>query len=152
MKIAAGKKKIKELEDEILRLLNEAQGSLLDDEQLVNTLQTSKSTSAEVTEQLAVSEKTEARLTRLARATVRYACLHFVLRHERHGQDRPDVPVLAGRLHQSLQAQHRPQSAKSAPRGANQQLERSPHLRRVQVHLPRPFREAQAAVLLPDDR
>uniref|UniRef100_A0A1I8HFN9 AAA domain-containing protein n=1 Tax=Macrostomum lignano TaxID=282301 RepID=A0A1I8HFN9_9PLAT len=62
MKIAAGKKKIKELEDEILRLLNEAQGSLLDDEQLVNTLQTSKSTSAEVTEQLAVSEKTEAQI------------------------------------------------------------------------------------------
>lgn len=43
--IAAGKRKLTELEDEILRLLNEAQGSLLDDEQLVNTLQTSKVTS-----------------------------------------------------------------------------------------------------------
>lgn len=42
MSIAAGRKKIVELEDEILRLLNEAQGSLLDDEQLVNTLQSSK--------------------------------------------------------------------------------------------------------------
>ena len=45
-----------------VRLLNEAQGSLLDDEQLVNTLQTSKKTSEEVTEQLQVSEQTEAKI------------------------------------------------------------------------------------------
>ena len=43
--IAKNKKKLQDLEDEILRLLNEAQGSLLDDEHLVNTLQTSKATS-----------------------------------------------------------------------------------------------------------
>ncbi|XP_062072422.1 dynein axonemal heavy chain 2 isoform X1 [Lepus europaeus] len=57
--IAAGKRKLKELEDEILRLLNEATGSLLDDVQLVNTLRTSKVTAAEVTEQLETSETTE---------------------------------------------------------------------------------------------
>ncbi|XP_069857588.1 dynein axonemal heavy chain 2 isoform X5 [Dipodomys merriami] len=57
--IAAGKRKLKELEDEILRLLNEATGSLLDDVQLVNTLQTSKITASEVTEQLETSETTE---------------------------------------------------------------------------------------------
>ncbi|XP_053425879.1 dynein axonemal heavy chain 2 isoform X5 [Nycticebus coucang] len=57
--IAAGKRKLKELEDEILRLLNEATGSLLDDVQLVNTLQTSKVTAMEVTEQLETSETTE---------------------------------------------------------------------------------------------
>ncbi|CAH6786111.1 Dnah2 [Phodopus roborovskii] len=57
--IAAGKRKLKELEDEILRLLNEATGSLLDDVQLVNTLQTSKVTATEVTEQLETSETTE---------------------------------------------------------------------------------------------
>ncbi|XP_005399515.1 PREDICTED: dynein heavy chain 2, axonemal isoform X2 [Chinchilla lanigera] len=57
--IAAGKRKLKELEDEILRLLNEATGSLLDDVQLVNTLQTSKVTASEVTEQLETSETTE---------------------------------------------------------------------------------------------
>jgi len=60
--IAAGKNKLQELEDEILRLLNEAQGSLLDDEQLVNTLHSSKITSAEVTEQLAISEQTEIKI------------------------------------------------------------------------------------------
>uniref|UniRef100_A0A452F4R1 Dynein axonemal heavy chain 2 n=1 Tax=Capra hircus TaxID=9925 RepID=A0A452F4R1_CAPHI len=57
--IAAGKRKLKELEDEILRLLNEATGSLLDDVQLVNTLRTSKITATEVTEQLETSETTE---------------------------------------------------------------------------------------------
>ncbi|XP_034502705.1 dynein heavy chain 2, axonemal isoform X3 [Ailuropoda melanoleuca] len=57
--IAAGKRKLKELEDEILRLLNEATGSLLDDVQLVNTLRTSKVTASEVTEQLETSETTE---------------------------------------------------------------------------------------------
>ncbi|XP_032178397.1 dynein heavy chain 2, axonemal isoform X4 [Mustela erminea] len=57
--IAAGKRKLKELEDEILRLLNEATGSLLDDVQLVNTLRTSKVTATEVTEQLETSETTE---------------------------------------------------------------------------------------------
>eukprot|EP00061_Rhincodon_typus_P006125 g26428.t1 len=62
MNIAAGKKKLKELEDEILRLLNEATGSLLDDVQLVNTLQTSKVTATEVAEQIDSSETTEVKI------------------------------------------------------------------------------------------
>ncbi|XP_078389870.1 dynein axonemal heavy chain 2 [Cetorhinus maximus] len=62
MNIAAGKKKLKELEDEILRLLNEATGSLLDDVQLVNTLQTSKVTATEVAEQIESSETTEVKI------------------------------------------------------------------------------------------
>ena len=44
------------------RLLNEARGSLLDDEQLVNTLQKSKITAQEVTEQLSSAETTEAKI------------------------------------------------------------------------------------------
>lgn len=60
--IAANKRKLEELEDEILRLLQTAQGSLLDDEQLVNTLNSSKTTSQEVAEQLQVSEQTEIKI------------------------------------------------------------------------------------------
>ncbi|XP_047429543.1 dynein axonemal heavy chain 2 [Mugil cephalus] len=60
--IATGKKSLQDLEDEILRLLNEATGSLLDDVQLVNTLQTSKVTSTEVSEQLETSEQTELKI------------------------------------------------------------------------------------------
>ena len=62
LNIAAGKKKLVELEDEILRLLNAAEGSLLDDEVLVETLQTSKHTSQEVEEQLTVAEETEIKI------------------------------------------------------------------------------------------
>ncbi|XP_063712783.1 dynein axonemal heavy chain 2-like isoform X4 [Symsagittifera roscoffensis] len=62
LNIAGGKNKLVELENEILRLLNEAQGSLLDDEQLVNTLQQSKITSQEVTESLVISEETEKKI------------------------------------------------------------------------------------------
>ncbi|XP_070785989.1 dynein axonemal heavy chain 2 [Enoplosus armatus] len=60
--IASGKRSLQELEDEILRLLNEATGSLLDDVQLVNTLQTSKVTATEVSEQLESSEQTEIKI------------------------------------------------------------------------------------------
>ena len=44
------------------RLLNTAQGSLLDDEKLVNTLQFSKTTALEVEEQLEVSVQTEEKI------------------------------------------------------------------------------------------
>lgn len=46
----------------VYRLLNEASGSLLDDVQLVNTLQTSKVTATEVAEQLEISELTESQI------------------------------------------------------------------------------------------
>ena len=45
-----------------IRLLNTAQGSLLDDEKLVNALQNSKSTALEVQEQLEISEQTEVKI------------------------------------------------------------------------------------------
>ena len=46
----------------VRRLLQTAQGSLLDDEQLVNTLNSSKQTSQEIGEQLQVSEQTEIKI------------------------------------------------------------------------------------------
>jgi len=60
--VAAGKRKLVELEDTILRMLSEASGSLLDDEELVLTLQSSKTTSNEVESQLAISEQTEKKI------------------------------------------------------------------------------------------
>eukprot|EP00741_Cyanophora_paradoxa_P024938 tig00000056_g24072.t1 len=62
MNVAAGKKKLVELEDEILRLLSQAKGSLLDDEELVKTLDVAKTTAEEVKQQLAVSEVTEKKI------------------------------------------------------------------------------------------
>eukprot|EP00842_Homolaphlyctis_polyrhiza_P003901 jgi/Hompol1/4511/HPOL_003669-RA len=81
--VAAAKKKLVELEDEILHLLSTAQGSLLDDEKLVNTLQSSKSIAEDVTQQLIVSEQTEKRIDAAREgyrpAAQRASILYFVL-------------------------------------------------------------------------
>lgn len=59
MDVAASRKRLVELEDEILQLLSTAQGSLLDNEKLVNALNTSKQTAEAVTEKIKNSEETE---------------------------------------------------------------------------------------------
>eukprot|EP01116_Phalansterium_solitarium_P023771 TRINITY_DN849_c1_g1_i4.p1 TRINITY_DN849_c1_g1~~TRINITY_DN849_c1_g1_i4.p1 ORF type:complete len:3887 (-),score=1955.58 TRINITY_DN849_c1_g1_i4:123-11783(-) len=81
--ISRGKRTLAELEDTILHLLNTAQGSLLDDEQLVNALQSSKETAETIKKSLAVSEHTEAKIDLARQAfspcSLRAACLFFVL-------------------------------------------------------------------------
>lgn len=83
IRVAAGKRQLVDLENEILRLLSESKGSLLDDADLVNTLQQSKVTSEEVTQQLVVAEETEKKID-LARlgyraAAIRASLAYFVL-------------------------------------------------------------------------
>lgn len=60
--IANGKKTLVELEDELLRLLNEIEGSLLENEELFKTLGSSKVTSANVNEQLESSLITQSEI------------------------------------------------------------------------------------------
>ncbi|XP_023311334.1 dynein heavy chain 2, axonemal [Anoplophora glabripennis] len=60
--IAKGKRTLLDLESELLKLLNETRGSLLEDAELFNTLQTSKATSEAVKKSLEVSEKTEVQI------------------------------------------------------------------------------------------
>ena len=83
IRVAAGKRQLVELEDEILRLLSESTGSLLDDVNLVMTLQQSKVTSEEVTLQLVVAEETEKKIdtARLGyrSAAIRASLAYFVL-------------------------------------------------------------------------
>lgn len=80
---AAKKKKLVELEDRILHLLNTAQKSLLDDEQLVNALQSSKETAEEIKQQLAIAEQTEIKIDLARQAflpcAIRSSTLFFVL-------------------------------------------------------------------------
>jgi len=65
------------------RLLNEAEGSLLDDEHLLITLQTSKSTSQDIKEQLETAEETEQQID-AAREVIRlvfhsyHACVSWL--------------------------------------------------------------------------
>lgn len=57
--IAKGKRQLVDLENELLRLLNESRGSILEDVELFTTLQTSKATSIEVKKSLETAEATE---------------------------------------------------------------------------------------------
>ena len=59
VKLASGRKQIVDLQDEILRLLSEVKGSLLDDADLLVTLEKSKITSEEVTKQISEAEEVE---------------------------------------------------------------------------------------------
>ncbi|KAG5476406.1 hypothetical protein LSCM1_04109 [Leishmania martiniquensis] len=57
--IAHGKDELKALEDKILELLASSTGNILDNEQLVNTLQEAKTTSESVSDALRVAEETQ---------------------------------------------------------------------------------------------
>lgn len=69
--ISTGKRTLIDLENELLRLLNESRGSLLEDAELFNTLQTSKATSIAVQESLQVSETTEIAIDRAREVCLR---------------------------------------------------------------------------------
>lgn len=81
--ISDGRRKLIELEDQILSLLRSASGSLLDDEVLINTLNVSKTTSEDVKAQLVISEETSKKIDRSREiyrpVSVRSAILFFVL-------------------------------------------------------------------------
>nr|CCA21283.1 inner dynein arm heavy chain 1beta putative [Albugo laibachii Nc14]CCA21656.1 dynein heavy chain 2 putative [Albugo laibachii Nc14] len=83
VRVAAAKKKLIDLENEILRLLSAAKGSLLDDEVLVNTLNASKITSEEVTSRLHVSQATEEKIDEARMGykdvAIRSSTVYFVL-------------------------------------------------------------------------
>eukprot|EP00762_Andalucia_godoyi_P001076 ANDGO_01965.mRNA.1 Dynein-1-beta heavy chain len=57
--MAADKKQLKDIEDKILKMLNESEGELLDNEALINTLNDSKVTSGVIAERVAESEEME---------------------------------------------------------------------------------------------
>lgn len=83
VQVAKGKNRLVELENEILRLLAETKGSLLDDLSLIDTLQESKVISEKVTESVDVAEqmmvKIDAARENYRPAGLRSAVLYFVL-------------------------------------------------------------------------
>ncbi|KAI9224248.1 dynein heavy chain and region D6 of dynein motor-domain-containing protein [Blastocladiella britannica] len=59
LSISNDKRQLKEIEEKILRLLYNSQGNILDDEELILTLNQSKVTSAAITDRLVQAEQTE---------------------------------------------------------------------------------------------
>ncbi|CAF0752073.1 unnamed protein product [Brachionus calyciflorus] len=57
------KNQLKSIEDKILKMLFESEGNILDNEELVNTLNDSKTTSAAISRRLEEAEKTEANIS-----------------------------------------------------------------------------------------
>jgi len=60
--VATNKKKMKELEDNLLSHLTSTTGSLVEDETLIEALTVTKETAHEVTEKLSVAAETEVRI------------------------------------------------------------------------------------------
>merc|ERR1719265_2291683 len=80
---AQSKAQLKEIEDRILELLSNAKGNILDDEELINTLATSKVASQRIEERVAEQEKTQAMVQETREVylpvAVRASALFFVV-------------------------------------------------------------------------
>ncbi|KAI8732070.1 dynein heavy chain 6, axonemal isoform X3, partial [Biomphalaria glabrata] len=72
MRINADKNQLKSIEDKILKLLFESEGNILDNEELINTLNDSKVTSTVIKQRLAESETTE---EKISVAREKYRCV-----------------------------------------------------------------------------
>jgi len=56
--MSENRKKLKEAEDELLKLLSEAEGSLLDNDSLIATLEQTKDKSIQIAEEIKIGEVT----------------------------------------------------------------------------------------------
>ncbi|KAG2448089.1 hypothetical protein HYH02_007114 [Chlamydomonas schloesseri] len=83
LSISADKKMLGELEDKILKLLKESSGNILDDEQLINTLNHSKTTSSVISARVQEAEVTERSINEAREhyrpAATRGSILYFVV-------------------------------------------------------------------------
>ena len=78
---AANVKKLKEIEDEILQIVSNVGGDILDDDNAIDTLERAQKTSTNIEQQMAASEKTERQIAQFREkfktVAVRAALLYF---------------------------------------------------------------------------
>uniref|UniRef100_A0A1I8GGQ9 DHC_N2 domain-containing protein n=1 Tax=Macrostomum lignano TaxID=282301 RepID=A0A1I8GGQ9_9PLAT len=83
LKINNERAKLKAIEDNILKMLYESEGNILDNEELIKTLNDSKITSAETTKKLAEAEITEQKISAARSKYIpvaeRGSCMYFVV-------------------------------------------------------------------------
>lgn len=83
IRINSDKNQLKGIEDRILKLLFESEGNILDNEELINTLNDSKVTSATINKRLAEAEQTEVKITaareRYRPVATRGSVMYFVV-------------------------------------------------------------------------
>lgn len=72
---AENQKQLKEIEDKILHMLKNAEGNILDDEVLIDTLADSKKTSNIITEKVKIADQTQARIAKVRQGYVPVAYL-----------------------------------------------------------------------------
>ncbi|KAI9333548.1 dynein heavy chain and region D6 of dynein motor-domain-containing protein [Obelidium mucronatum] len=81
--ISNDKRQLKEIEEKILKLLFNSEGNILDDEELINTLNQSKVTSAAIKERVSLAEKTEVEINtareKYRPVAIRGSVLYFVI-------------------------------------------------------------------------
>ena len=98
VKNAENARQLQLIENKILEKLNASQGNILDDEDLVQTLQKSKQAAKLIEKRVAAAAKTEESInkTRASYQHVAFGVQQFVLLHQRPGSARPHVPVQPG--------------------------------------------------------
>jgi len=83
LRMAEDKKQLADIEAKILKMLSESTGNILDDEELINTLANSKTTSSIIKERVEESEKTEKEINeareKYRTAATRGSIIYFVI-------------------------------------------------------------------------
>ena len=139
---AQNKKQLKEIEDQILKVLSSSEGNILEDEGAVKILSASSSSRMRSRRSNRWRTPPRRRSTRPEPGTARrQAQLPPLLLRRGHGQHRRHVPVLVAVVHRPVRARHRGRAHGPARARSTPPHHRPLHLFPLRKRLPLPLRE-----------